>query len=142
MTRELLLTIHLIAIISWMAGILYLIRLFVYHAEETNEIVKQRFAVMERRLYLFITMPSMLVAFIAGISLIYINPALMQGKWLHTKLLLVLILAGVTGFSNRYRKNFLKDNAKIPTGKFFRIFNEIPTLLMIIIIYLVIYRPF
>jgi protoporphyrinogen IX oxidase len=135
------LAFHIIAVISWMAGILYLIRLFVYHRSESEAVVKARFEVMEYRLYKYITNPAMIVALVLGIYMLVDNPALMKEPWMHAKLGLVVLLIGVTHYASRIRKQLAAG--KLPhTVKFFRIYNELPTLLMICIVMLVILRPF
>lgn len=124
-----------------MAGILYLFRLFVYHAAETENVVKTRFKLMEQKLYRIITFPAMVAAFALGISMIASNPSLLQMPWMHSKIVLVVLLAGVTLYAGQCLKRFARD--EVPgTEKFFRIINEIPTLLMMIIVFLVILKPF
>ncbi len=135
------LAFHIIAVISWMAGILYLFRLFIYHTEETEEVVKSRFRVMEERLYRIITMPAMVVAFILGFFMLSFHPELWRQPWLHGKLLLVLAMAGITGFAGKLRRR-LAEGEKPYTSKQLRILNEVPTLLMIAIVLLVILKPF
>jgi protoporphyrinogen IX oxidase len=135
------LSIHIIAIVCWMAGILYLIRLFVYHSAETVDVVKERFTVMENRLYRFITLPAMLASLIFGVILILINPSLLQQGWLHTKLLLVFFMIGLTHMGGKWGRELQAGTSK-KTTKFFRIANEVPTLLMIAIVFLVILKPF
>jgi putative membrane protein len=132
--------LHIIAVISWLAGLLYLPRIFVYHADvapgsETDKI----FQIMERRLLRFIMLPAMLVAFASGIYLA-ITIGFEYG-WLHAKITLVLALAGFHGFLSRCRKNFEKGQNK-HNQKFYRLINEVPTLLMIAIVTLVILKPF
>ena len=136
--------LHIIAVISWMAGLLYLPRLYVYHADkkpgsEASEMLK----IMEYRLLKFITTPAMIVAFISGVSLIFITGAGAPGSggWMHVKLLLVLLMGGFHGACSVWRKKFAADtNEKSAT--FFRVANEIPTLLMIIIVIMVVIKPF
>lgn len=133
--------LHVIAVISWMAGLLYCPRLFVYHAgvaagSKTSELFK----VMERRLLHAITIPAGVVAWVMG--LIMVTEMGMKGNgWLHVKLLLVLGMTAVTVLLERYRIAFAKDANQKP-AKFFRVFNEVPTLLMIGIVILVITKPF
>jgi len=141
MLYRILLAVHVIGIICWMAGLLYLFRLFVYHAAETENVVKERFKMMEQRLYKIITLPSMLVSFFFGIALLIINPTLAFHGWLHAKLFLVLGLLWVTHMGGRYVAAFEAGNVT-KTHKYFRLFNEIPTILMILIVILVIVRPF
>lgn len=138
---KVILSIHIIAVISWMAGLLYLFRLFVYHASETENVVKQRFEVMEKKLYSIITVPAMLVALLMGLVMLYLQPSLLSQGWLHTKLLLVFFLIGITHMGGSYLKKFARG-AHTPTHKAFRFLNEVPTLLMIGIVFLAILKPF
>lgn len=134
------LVVHLVAVISWMAGILYLIRLFVYHSQEHEEVVKERFKTMEKKLYLYITIPAMLVAFFAGVTLLLLNPALIKQHWMHLKLLLVFIMMGVTHSCGPMMRKLSKDSKRY-SNKFLRYYNELPTILMIGIVIAVIIRP-
>jgi protoporphyrinogen IX oxidase len=134
------LSIHLIAVISWMAGILYLYRLFIYHTEEREEIVMARFRIMETKLYRIITMPAMGVAFIAGTFMLTLKPALLLQPWLHGKLLFVAALIVTTVYAGRLRER-LERGEKPFTSKQLRFLNELPTLLMIAIVFLVILKP-
>ena len=132
--------LHILAVISWLAGLLYLPRIFVYHAQvavgsETDLI----FQTMEKRLLRYIMLPSMLLVFIFGFYLAF--QIGFEFIWLHIKLTLVLILAGFHGFLSRCRKNFAKGENEY-SQKFYRIINEIPTVLMIFIVALVILKPF
>lgn len=132
--------IHVISVISWLAGLLYLPRIFVYHCQvERNSQSDKIFQTMERKLMRIIMLPAMIVVFISGIYLA-INLGFEFG-WLHVKLMLVLLLAGFHGFLSKCRKNFIEGKNK-HTQKFYRIINEVPTLLMISIIFLVILKPF
>jgi protoporphyrinogen IX oxidase len=133
--------LHVIAVISWMAGMLYLPRLFVYHCEaEIGSKQSETFKVMERRLLKAIINPAMIVTWLAGIYLVWAG-SWYRAPWLHTKLLLVLILSGVHGFFVRWVRAFAAD--KNPhRQKFYRIINEVPTVLMIGIVVLVIVKPF
>ena len=135
-------SLHLIAVISWMAGLLYLPRIFVYHVEnlekkETTEI----FEVMEKRLYFYIMRPAMILSWLFGIILIYISGIdVFSQLWIHIKLGLVVLLTiyhEYLGICLRSLK--LKTNTK--TSKFFRIINEVPTILLIFIIFIVIFKP-
>lgn len=137
-----LMALHLIAVIAWMAGMLYLPRLFVYHADaEKGSDKSETFKVMERRLLRLIINPAMIAAFVFGILMIVANPGLMQMGWFHAKLGLVLLMTAVHGFFARWRKQFARDENTRP-AKFYRIWNEVPTLLMILIVILVIVKPF
>ena len=135
-------SLHLIAVISWMAGLLYLPRIFVYHVEnsekkETAEI----FEVMEKRLYFYIMRPAMILSWLFGIILIYISGIdIFSQLWMHIKLGLVVILTIYHEFLGVCLKSLkLKTNTK--TSKFFRIINEVPTILLIFIIFIVIFKP-
>ena len=135
-------SLHLIAIISWMAGLLYLPRIFVYHVEnsekkETTEI----FEIMEKRLYFYIMRPAMILSWSFGIILIYINGIdIFSQLWMHIKLGLVIVLTVYHEYLGICLKSLkLKTNTK--TSKFFRIINEVPTIILIFIIFIVIFKP-
>jgi protoporphyrinogen IX oxidase len=133
--------LHVIAIIYWMAGMLYLPRLFVYHCEaDAGSKQSETFKVMERRLLKAIINPAMIVSWLAGLYLAWIGHFFSAG-WLHGKLLLVLLLSGLHGFFARCVKDFAADR-NTRSQKFYRIINEVPTGLMIGIVILVIVRPF
>lgn len=133
--------IHVMAIISWMAGLLYLFRLFVYHAQETLPEVMARFEVMERRLLRAITTPAMVVALATGIAMLVQQPALLQQPFMHVKLALVVGMLAMHGLGARWRKRLIREPA-FASHRFFRVMNEIPTLLMIVIVIMIIVRPF
>jgi len=135
------LSFHIISIISWMAGMLYLFRLFVYHAEETESLVKTRFIVMEKKLLRIITLPAAIASLVFGVAMLVMQPVLLQQPWMHAKLSLVVALLGMTHYAGKLRKQ-LELGTCDKSGKFFRVANEIPTLLMIGIVFLVILRPF
>jgi protoporphyrinogen IX oxidase len=132
--------LHVIAVISWMAGLLYLPRLFVYHTEVGQGAPSQLFKKMERRLALYIMAPAMIVSWLAGLALIYFGSFHGAG-WLHAKLALVVILTGVHFYFGVTQRAFERDENHRP-AKFFRFVNEVPTLLMIGIVVLVIVKPF
>ncbi|HEX4508404.1 MAG TPA: protoporphyrinogen oxidase HemJ [Alphaproteobacteria bacterium] len=134
--------LHVIAVIAWMAGILYLPRLFVYHAQaEVGSPPSETFKVMEAKLYRVIMTPAMIVAWVCGLSMIALNPALLSFGWLHVKLLFVVAITVIHFLMNGWRMDFARD-ANRRSQKFFRIANEVPTLAMIIIVVMVIVRPF
>lgn len=138
---RILLALHLIAVISWMAGILYLYRLFIYHREETVEVVKERFVVMEERLYRIITRPAMVCSIVFGLGMVWQNPALLDLHWFQTKLVLVVVLIALTlGTVPLHRK--LRDGEKPFSSRTLRFLNEAPTLVMIGIVFLVILKAF
>ena len=132
---------HVIAAIAWMAGMLYLPRLFVYHCEaEAGSRQSETFKVMERRLLRAIINPAMIATWVLGLWLAF-DGGFLKAGWLHGKLVLVLILSGIHGFLSRAVRDFAADrNAR--SQRFYRIINEIPTVLMIGIVILVIVKPF
>ena len=132
---------HVIAVIAWMAGMLYLPRLFVYHCEaEIGSKQSETFKLMERRLLRAIINPAMIATWVLGLWLAY-DQGYFRSGWLHGKLLLVLILSGVHGFLSRAVREFAEDR-NVRSQRFYRIINEIPTVLMIGIVILVIVKPF
>lgn len=133
--------LHVIAVISWMAGMLYLPRLFVYHCgADKGSQQSETFKVMERRLLRAIMLPAMIVAWLSGLALA-VTGNWLSAPWLHTKLVLVLGMSGVHGLFSRWQKDFASDR-NFRSQKFFRIVNEVPTILMIGIIILVVVKPF
>ena len=133
--------LHVISVIAWMAGMLYLPRLFVYHCEaEAGSKQSETFKVMERRLFKAIINPAMIVTWLAGIYLAWAGGWLAAG-WFHGKLFLVLALSGVHGFFSRWVKDFANDQ-NTHSQKFYRIINEVPTVIMIGIVVLVVVKPF
>jgi protoporphyrinogen IX oxidase len=138
---DLLKAAHIIAVIAWMAGMLYLPRLFVYHADaQKGSIQSETFKVMEQRLMSTIIRPGMILTWLFGLSLAYFS-GFYTAPWLHTKFLLVIILTGVHGWFSKMAKDFAADRNVRP-AKFYRLINEIPTVLMILIIVLVVVKPF
>lgn len=134
-------SLHVISIIAWMAGMLYLPRLFVYHAEaEVGSEKSETFKVMERRLLKAIINPAMVASWIFGLWAAYELSAWQDG-WFHAKLTLVLLMSGVHGYLSKCVKNFAADQNTKP-ARFYRILNEVPTVLMICIVILVIVKPF
>ncbi len=134
-------SLHVIAIIAWMAGMLYLPRLFVYHCDaEPGSGQSETFKVMERRLLKAIINPSMAVAWILGLWMAFELEYWSEG-WFHAKFTLVLIMSGVHGYLSRCVKTFARDE-NTRSARFYRILNEVPTLLMIGIVILVIVKPF
>ena len=133
--------LHVIAVISWMAGMLYLPRLFVYHCDApVGSQQSETFKVMERRLLKAIINPAMTVAWILGLWLAWYGFGF-RGGWLHAKIALVLAMSALHGQLVRYVKDFAADR-NTRSAKFYRIINEVPTALMIGIVILVIVRPF
>ena len=133
--------LHVIAVISWMAGMLYLPRLFVYHCEaEVGSKQSETFKIMERRLLKAIINPAMTVTWLAGLYLAWSGGGFSAG-WFHGKLLLVLVMSGVHGFFVRWVRDFAADR-NVKSQKFYRIINEVPTILMTVIVIFVIVKPF
>ena len=132
---------HVIAVIAWMAGMLYLPRLFVYHADaETGSDKSETFKVMERRLLNAIINPAMLVAWILGLWLAWEGFGF-SGGWLHAKIAAVLVLSGIHGYLSGAVRRFAQDKNTKP-ARHWRIVNEVPTVLMIAIVILVVVKPF
>lgn len=134
--------LHIIAMVCWFAGLFYLPRLFVYHAMSEDEASRQRFCVMERKLYRGIMLPSMLATLAFGIWLLSLNPSLYLSQgWMHAKLALVLLLIGYHHVCGTQLKRFARgENQR--SHVFYRWFNEAPVLALIAIVVLVIVRPF
>ena len=133
--------IHIIAVVSWMVGLLYLPRLFVYHVENNNEQTSNIFKVMEKRLMKIIMNPAMIITWITGLSIWWIlGLETIFSLWLSLKFILVLALSGYHGFLSKCLKDFELDR-NIRSSKFFRFINEIPTIILIIIVFLVIFKP-
>ena len=134
-------SLHLIAVISWMAGLLYLPRIFVYHSENNNEIVTTVFKTMERKLYNYIMTPAMILSWVFGLILIHeIGFQQLASLWLQLKLILVLLLTVYHFYLGSLLNKFKLDQNR-KTSKFYRYINEVPTLLLILIIFIVIFKP-
>ena len=134
-------SLHLIAVISWMAGLLYLPRIFVYHSENNNEIITSVFKVMERKLYFYIMYPAMLLSWIFGLALIHsVGPELLSTLWMQVKFFLVVILTVYHFYLGSCLRAF-KNDRNTSSSKYFRIINEIPTILLILIIFFAILKP-
>ena len=135
-------SIHLVAVISWMVGLLYLPRIFVYHVENINDDNSKRiFKIMEKKLYFFIMMPAMILSWIFGLILIFIvGSNILLILWTQIKLLLIVLLTFYHFYLGQCLKNLaIEQNNK--TSKFFRIINEIPTILLILIVFIVVFKP-
>ncbi|WP_186420472.1 protoporphyrinogen oxidase HemJ [Bosea sp. CS1GBMeth4] len=132
---------HVMAVIAWMAGMLYLPRLMVYHAEaQTGSIQSETFKIMERRLLKGIINPSMIVAWVLGLHLAWSGFGF-KGGWLHGKIALVLVLSALHGYLVGRVRAFAEDRNDKP-ARFYRVLNEVPAVLMAIIVILVIVKPF
>ena len=133
--------LHVISMIAWMAGMLYLPRLFVYHCDiETGSETSETFKVMERRLLKAIINPAMIATWIFGLML-FVMAELWTEPWMHAKLVSVLAMSGVHGVLVKHQRLFAQD-ANQKSATYFRVLNEAPTVLMIVIVVLVIVQPF
>ena len=135
-------SLHLIAVISWMAGLLYLPRIFVYHAENINDQNSINiFKTMEKKLYFYIMIPAMILSWIFGLILISIvGFNVLSATWIQLKLIFVVLLTFFHFYLGQCLKNLSFENNN-KTSKFFRIINEIPTILLILIVFIVVFKP-
>ena len=135
-------SLHLISVVSWMAGLLYLPRIFVYHVEnKEKKEATNIFEVMERRLFFYIMRPAMIFTWIFGLILIYLNGIeIFSQLWMQIKIVLVILLSAYNDYLGRCL-NALKNSTNTKSAKFFRIINEIPTVMLIIIVFLAIFKP-
>ena len=132
---------HIISLVSWFAALFYMPRLFVYHAENAdNEGFVKVVKVMEMKIYKYIGLPAMWATVFSGAYLAY-EVGFSGNGWLHAKIFLVLILMGYFLSLGYFRQKLLEDSC-IKSGKFFRFYNEVPTLLLLAIVFLVIFKPF
>tara|TARA_B100000902_G_C26570054_1_gene556111 strand:+ start:10 stop:444 length:435 start_codon:yes stop_codon:yes gene_type:complete len=135
-------SLHLIAVISWMAGLLYLPRIFVYHVEnKKKKEATDIFEVMEKRLFYYIMYPSMILTWFFGLILIYISGIeIFSQLWIQIKIFLVILLSVYNDYLGKCLAS-LKNNTNTKTSKYFRIINEIPTVILILVVFLVIFKP-
>ena len=134
-------SLHLIAVISWMAGLLYLPRIFVYHSEASHDSQKNIFKTMERKLYNYIMLPAMLLSWLFGILLIHsIGFSVFSELWMQIKIISVSILTYYHFLLGKYLSVFATNNNN-KSSKFFRIINEIPTILLIVVVFVVVFKP-
>ena len=134
-------SLHLIAVISWMAGLLYLPRIFVYHSEAEDKSQKTVFKIMERKLYNYIMMPAMMLSWLFGVLLIHsLSFSVFSELWMQIKIISVVILTYYHFTLGKYLNDFAIDNNQ-KSPKFFRIYNEIPTVILIVVIFIVIFKP-
>ena len=134
-------SLHLIAVISWMAGLLYLPRIFVYHSEAIHDSQKVVFKTMERKLYNYIMMPAMLLSWLFGILLIHsLGFSVFSELWMQLKTALVLILTLYHFLLGKYLGEFAIDNNN-KSSKYFRIINEVPTIILIVVVFIVVFKP-
>ena len=134
-------SLHLISVISWMAGLLYLPRIFVYHSEAEHDSQKKIFKIMERRLYNYIMMPAMLLSWLFGVLLLHsLGFSVFSEFWMQIKTASVILLTYYHFSLGKFLNDFANDNSK-KTSKFFRIYNEIPTIILIVVIFVAIFKP-
>lgn len=135
--------LHIIGFISWMAGILYLYRLFINHREnqDKGQSVHELLCGMEHRLYKFITVPAMVVTALAGISMLALNTTLLNSPWMVAKLIAAVLLIGWTLKGGALVRRFAKKDENLPSSRTLRYMNEVPTLIMFVIVGMVIFRP-
>ena len=135
-------SLHLIAVVSWMAGLLYLPRIFVYHVENKDKKeATDIFEVMEKKLFFYIMRPAMIVTWIFGLILIYLNGVeIFSQLWMQIKIVLVILLSAYNDYLGKCLLS-LKNNSNTRSAKVFRIINEVPTILLILIVFIVIFKP-
>ncbi len=134
-------SLHLIAVISWMAGLLYLPRIFVYHSEANHESQKEVFKTMERKLYNYIMMPAMLLSWLFGVLLIHsLGFTVFSELWMQIKTISVVILTYYHFLLGKYLSDFAFNNNQ-KSYKFYRIINEVPTIILIVVVFVVIFKP-
>ena len=134
-------SLHLIAVISWMAGLLYLPRIFVYHSEATHDSQKNIFKTMERRLYNYIMMPAMLLSWLFGVLLIHsLGFSVFTEFWMQIKTVLVVVLTFYHFLLGKYLNDFSIDNNN-KSSRFYRIINEVPTIILIVVVFVVVFKP-
>jgi putative membrane protein len=138
----LLKSLHLIAVISWMAGLLYLPRIFVYHVENlSDQNISSVFKTMEKKLYFYIMMPAMILTWIFGLILISnLGSEIFSTLWIKLKLLMVVLLTLYHFYLLKLLNDFKLDQ-NIKSSNFFRIINEVPTILLILIVFIVVFKP-
>ncbi len=135
--------LHIIAVIAWMAGMLYLPRLFVYHVDAAKgSELSERLKVMERRLMRAIINPAMIAAVALGVALLFVSPFVdWSDGWIYAKLAFIVVLSGIHGLLSRHRREFA-DDRNTRSGRYFRILNETPAVLMVGIVIFVVVKPF
>jgi putative membrane protein len=133
--------LHVISVIAWMAGIFYLPRLFVYHVDaKPGSEMSETFKIMERKLLRIIINPAMIFSYVFGTALLWLSPEFLQQPYMHGKLGLVLVMTGLHVYLARCRRSFERDENR-HSARFYRILNELPTVLMIGIVILIIVKP-
>ena len=134
-------SLHLVSVISWMAGLLYLPRIFVYHSEAIHDSQKDIFKTMERKLYNYIMMPAMLLSWLFGVLLIHsLGFAVFTELWMQIKTIAVIILTYYHFLLGKYLNDFAINDKK-KSSKFYRIINEVPTIILIVVVFVVVFKP-
>ena len=134
-------SLHLITVISWMAGLLYLPRIFVYHSEASHESQKDVFKIMGRKLYYYIMMPTMLLSWLFGILLIHsIGFNVFLELWMQIKIILITILTFYHFLLGKYLNDFAINNNQ-KSSKYYRFINEVPTIILIVVVFVVVFKP-
>ena len=141
MSYEIIKALHILSVISWMVGLLYMPRLFVYHSQvQVGSVQAETFKVMERRLLTAIMTPAMIASFIFGIWLVSLNHGLIYETWFQIKFVAAILMGGVHGKLSKMRR-LLENDEKPLSSKAYRIWNEVPTVLMIVIIFMAVVKP-
>jgi len=134
-------SLHLIAVISWMAGLLYLPRIFVYHSETKEDSQSETFKTMEKKLYNYIMMPAMILSWVFGVLLIHsLGFSIFSELWMQIKTAAILLLTHYHFYLGKHLRMFAINNNN-KSSKFFRIINEVPTILLIVIVFVVVFKP-
>lgn len=133
--------LHIISVIAWFAALFYLPRLFVYHAQTQDETGKERFILMERKLYKLIANPAMMATILFGIGMVSVLPSIAQGGWFHAKMALVAALLVFHFMCKAHLKKFASGSNQ-KSDRYFRYFNEVPSVLLVLIVILVVIKPF
>jgi protoporphyrinogen IX oxidase len=141
MSYEWLKALHVISVIAWMAGMLYLPRLFVYHADaKPGSQLSETLKIMERRLLRRIINPAMIAAWVFGIWMLTVNPTLLRESFMHVKLTMVILMQIVHALLACYRRHFEQDR-NVHSARFYRILNEVPAALIVVIVIMIVVRP-
>ncbi len=141
MSYEIIKSLHILSVISWMVGLLYMPRLFVYHSQaQIGSVQAETFKVMERRLLKAIMTPAMVASFIFGIWLVSLNHGLIYETWFQIKFVAAIFMGGIHGKFSKMRR-LLENDKKPLSSKAYRIWNEVPTVLMIVIIFMAVVKP-
>ncbi|WP_342650345.1 protoporphyrinogen oxidase HemJ [Pseudomonas sp. REB1044] len=133
--------LHIVCVVCWFAGLFYLPRLFVYHAQSQDSISQERFVTMERKLYRGIMNPAMIATYVFGLWMLYLTPGWLSQGWLHAKLTLVLLLTGYHHICGAQRKRFAAGQ-NTRSHVYYRWFNEVPVVFLLAIVILVVVKPF